>query len=672
MRLILTLFLICVPLGLFAQEQKHVNIESVEITSQKLARECGLSSTKVDSLLLRENIAMSLSDVLIASSALFIKQSGRASLSTVALRGTAPSHTQVIWNGIRINSPMMGQTDFSMIPSFLVDKATILYGASSLSETTGGIGGAIKLETQMDVNRGVDLSYIQGIGSYLTFDEFLKVGYSSERFSTSTKISMSTSRNDFKFKNHDYKENVYDENHNIIYQYYPRMRNRNGAFRDFHLLHEMEYRSGVKNRLYIKAWYTNSYRELPMLTSSSLEENRYENFSRENTLRMVAGWKHINKRSMQELSLGYIYSSLAYNYRRDPGTGQMLWMTHSLSALNSVFAKARTQHTIQRNLTVEAQASIYGQMVRSENLQTAAVRIGYDKQRAEIELLGNIRYNIQERFYATLSLNGQMYKNRFSPIMPALFLEGILQKSWDVRLKCSVARNCHAPSINDLYFLPGGNPNLLEERSLSEEIGISFSKRIQKGHVFSLGLTAFHSLIKNWIEWLPTFKGFLSPSNMGRVRAYGIEAFSRLSFAFKKDLTFILEGNFAYTPSLQLKDNVQKEDLSFNKQVPFVPKKTAAVNLSILFREWSFAYRWNYYSERYTMSSNDIGISGVLPSYFMSNISIGRNLHLRKADILFKCLVNNLLNEDYQTIPSYPMPGINFEIFLGITPKWHN
>ena len=38
----------------------------------------------------------------------------RQTLSTVAFRGTSPSHTQVTWNGMRINNPMLGMTDLDV------------------------------------------------------------------------------------------------------------------------------------------------------------------------------------------------------------------------------------------------------------------------------------------------------------------------------------------------------------------------------------------------------------------------------------------------------------------------------------------------------------------------------------------------------------------------------
>ena len=74
--------------------------------------------TRFDSIAMKENIALSMADVLTFNSSVFVKNYGRATLSTVAFRGTSPSHTQVTWNGMRINNPMLGMTDFSTIPSY--------------------------------------------------------------------------------------------------------------------------------------------------------------------------------------------------------------------------------------------------------------------------------------------------------------------------------------------------------------------------------------------------------------------------------------------------------------------------------------------------------------------------------------------------------------------------
>ena len=54
----------------------------------------------------------------------------------------------------------------------------------------------------------------------------------------------------------------------------------------------------------------------------------------------------------------------------------------------------------------------------------------------------------------------------------------------------------------------------------------------------------------------------------------------------------------------------------------------------------------------------------------MSNISLEKGLSFRPMDIQLKFAVNNLFDEDYLSVLSRPMPGINFEFFIGITPKF--
>lgn len=72
------------------------------------------------------------------------------------------------------------------------------------------------------------------------------------------------------------------------------------------------------------------------------------------------------------------------------------------------------------------------------------------------------------------------------------------------------------------------------------------------------------------------------------------------------------------------------------------------------------------------MSSNDVTISGYLPPYFMNNISLEKGMSLKPMDISLKLAVNNLFNEDYLSVLAHPMPGINFEFFIGITPKFYH
>ncbi len=66
------------------------------------------------------------------------------------------------------------------------------------------------------------------------------------------------------------------------------------------------------------------------------------------------------------------------------------------------------------------------------------------------------------------------------------------------------------------------------------------------------------------------------------------------------------------------------------------------------------------------MSSNDFTLTGSLPRYFMNNVSLEKALPTRVANFRVKLVVNNLFNEDYLSVLSRPMPGINFEALVAV------
>ena len=156
--------LILLPFVTMAQEvdddiKWYINLPEVSIYAERPIKEIGVQQTKMDSVVLKENIALSVADILTFNSSIYVKNYGRATLSTVAFRGTSASHTQVSWNGMKINNPMLGMTDFSMIPSYFVDDAMLLHGTSSVNETGGGLGGSVKLSTKPAQADGFGLQY---------------------------------------------------------------------------------------------------------------------------------------------------------------------------------------------------------------------------------------------------------------------------------------------------------------------------------------------------------------------------------------------------------------------------------------------------------------------------------------------------------------------------------
>ena len=674
---ILILVLLAAPLATQAQEEprRTIPIKEVTVYGRRPMKEIGVQQTKFDSVVLKENIALSIADVLTFNSSIFVKSYGRATLSTVAFRGTSPSHTQVTWNGMRINNPMLGMTDFSMIPSYFIDDASLLHGTSSVSETGGGLGGAVRLSTKAQQNEGFGLQYVQGVGSFQTFDEFLRLTYGNKNWQLSTRAVYSSSPNEYKYRNHDKKENIYDDNNTIVGQYYPVERNRSGSFKDLHILQEAYYNSDSGERFGLSAWYINSNRELPMLTTDYGEAAEFDNRQREHTFRGVLSWDHLRSTWKVAAKAGYIHTWMAYDYKRDAGNGIMTSMTRSRSKVNTFYGQVDGEYYIGSKWLFTASVSAHQHLVesRDKNIilqQGDKAIVGYNKGRIELSGSVSAKWRPTERLGVSLVLREEMFGTEWTPVIPALFVDGVLSKRGNIVAKASLSRNFRFPTLNDLYFLPGGNPDLKRESGWTYDAGLSFAVGREGSYSLSGSASWFDSHVKDWIIWLPTTKGFFSPRNIKSVHAYGVELEAELAVALSDEWHLGMNGTFSWTPSINEGEPMSPADKSVGKQLPYVPEISATLTGELSYRTWSLLYKWCHYSERYTMSSNDLSLSGNLPPYYMSNISLEKRFSLAWADLSLKGAVNNLFDEEYLSVLSRPMPGINFEFFLGITPKW--
>lgn len=656
------------------REKGVVTIREVPVWGRRPMKSIGVQETRLDSLILKENIALSIADVLTFNSPIFVKQYGRATLSTVSFRGTGPSHTQVTWNGMRINNPMLGMTDFSMIPSYFIDDASLLHGTSSVNETGGGLGGLVRLSTAPADIRGFGLQYIQGIGMFRTFDEFLRLEWGDEHWQVSTRAVYQSSANDFKYRNRDKKENIYDDEMNIVGSYYPTEHNKSGAFDDVHVLQEVYYDTRRGDRFGLNAWYINSNRELPLLTTDYADDKQFENRQREHTLRSVLSWDHYRSDWKVAAKAGYIHTWMAYDYRKDPGSGIMNSITRSRNKVNTFYGQADGEYTPNGNWFFTAGISAHQHLVESIDkdiiLQQGGKDIvGYDKGRIELSASVSAKWRPTERLGLSAVLREEMYGTKWATV-PAFFADCQLSKRGNIVAKASVSRNHRFPTLNDLYFLPGGNPDLRSESGFSYEAGLSFA--VGKENVYSLSGSAswYDQHIDDWILWLSTPKGFFSPRNIKQVHAYGVEMQASLAVIPARDWKLTMNGTFSWSPSINEGEPISPADQSVGKQLPYEPEFSATVTGRLTWRSWGLLYQFCYYSERYTMSSNDITLSGRLTPYLMNNLSLDKAFALKWADLTLKGTINNLFNEEYLSVTARPMPRMNVEFFIGIRPKW--
>ena len=81
-----------------------IKIKEVTITEKYAPDNIGIKVTEIDSSIIQNYNSTSLAKILETGSPAFIKSYGPGRIATSSFRGAGSSHTQVLWNGININS----------------------------------------------------------------------------------------------------------------------------------------------------------------------------------------------------------------------------------------------------------------------------------------------------------------------------------------------------------------------------------------------------------------------------------------------------------------------------------------------------------------------------------------------------------------------------------------
>ena len=76
-------------------------------------------------------------------------------LATLSIRGSNANQTQLFWNGIPVNSATLGLSDMSLFPVDFINTISIMKGGASLSNGSGGIGGAVCLFSSPTLQKGI-------------------------------------------------------------------------------------------------------------------------------------------------------------------------------------------------------------------------------------------------------------------------------------------------------------------------------------------------------------------------------------------------------------------------------------------------------------------------------------------------------------------------------------
>jgi outer membrane cobalamin receptor len=625
-----------------------ISLDGVTIYQQKRSNSInsGIKSISVDSLIVKEKKALSLAELLQENSPIFIKTYGRGATATASFRGTGASHTNVYWNGIKINSPMSGEADFSLIPLYFVDNVAIHFGQSSMSFGSGGLGGAISLQSIPDWNSRFRSKIYQSVGSYQTLSTAASTSYSNRKFTGQTRVFRESSENNFSYKNVAKIGKPIEIQHNADYLKYG-------------ILQELYYRRSDKVMLSARVWAQETNRGIPQLMTNSFarETNRQNDVS----INSVVELRKNSQNFSWKISSGISSINLNYNYNKLSSEGSSLAVLNANSNSLSWLNRISTNWEIKPWLTANLQAEMNRHWVESEELILAA---GYSATQLQNTVRAIVNATPTERLIVSFLIGEELYAKFMTPISSSFAIKYKLFDKNDFFANGGISRNFHYPSLNDLHWVPGGNPNLRPEDALTVEAGFEHNTKF-KSNSISADVNFFSSQITNWIMWLPHLKGYWEPVNLSRVAAQGVEL--SLSYLYQhNDLTFKLRGSYSNTQStIENAEGVMRPE-AHGRQLPFIPVHSGGLVTNVLWRKFHFVYSFTHYSERYTTTSNNPNSLRRLYPYYMSSAAFGWDFFLYNTPFALQLRVDNLFDESYQTILWRPMPGRNFNLVLRI------
>lgn len=654
-----------------AQIKDTVKIGEVIILESYIhhQKQAGVKNQKIDTLVLSSLASNSLAQVLSENTPVFIKTYGRGAMASASFRGTAPSHTKVLWNDIEINNPMLGMVDFSLIPTWFIDDVSLAYGAASVQKTSGALGGSIELSSKPLWNKGWNFHTLTSLGEYHTYDQFFSGNYSTKKWSAKTKAFYSSSKNDFRFINRDIISSVDVTNGDKTH---PKQTQRQAEYEKYGFMQELYFRASEKDMISAKVWWQKSDRNLPMLSSDEKnnrteveDEVKLNNFNKQydQSIRAVAKWKHYGDNLQYVANLGYIGSDLDYFYDVRLYDGSISRRIDSKSNVNSSFAKADLMMDLGMKTKLHSACNFQMHQVDSkENVN----KTGYDEYRTEMNVMLNVEHYYTKNLIQSASLKLPLTDGSMDPLIWVVGLQYQQIEKNVLRVQTNFTRNFHRPTLNDLYFQPGGNPNLKPEKGYTGEFDMGYSI-IGLAAKLDLDATYYQSSIKDWILWLPAGnRGYWEPMNVKRVKTKGFELKAKLSGTIGTSIYYKLIANYAYTESINRGEKHGEEDLSYGKQLPYIPKQSANLITSITWKRTSLSTHFNYYSRRHTTTSNESNtLRDYLYSYYMNDVSISHKFTLfSKVKTKLQIKVNNLFDEEYRSILQRPMPKRNFTFLI--------
>lgn len=548
--------------------------------------------------------------------AVFLKSYGGAgSLHSLSSNGGATAHTTVLLDGITLNSPQNGQLNLSLIPLDLIGEIEYVPHGGFATHTSTGLSGVVNLSPS---EPATGVAYTTGSFGRQELRASLLLGEL-----LSLRIGAVDYAGDFPYY---FREQKHRRQNNEFHQRYALLDSRLSWLRrgNFNVrLWLVENRKGVPGQIWSPNHDSRQWDKWYLLTAT----RRWSRASSQHHLRL---YRH-------ESYERYIDPRLAIASRhRLAVSGLQYEKTIVHREWLATFARYEL-----RNETLNSTDAMHHGLWRLDYAHQLLLQPWQG-----ISLLPIVHLSVRPD--AAFAVTGDI-AFQFHPQNNKCVFESVTVLA---------GKNIRYPTFNDLYWEPGGNPDLESETAVTRGIKTSW----QFGPQIHAVINSVHIRYRDLIKWSPEHDGLWRPRNISVATSTSLTAQADFRL-FEDRLRIELGWDEVITRNLE-------HGSHYGKPLRFAPRHTAKllaeINIPTGCRLMLQVLAISSYLTAYNYPDDN-----AQPPVVTCNARIYRQFLLRGAAATIALGIKNILDHRYEFIPGYPEQGRSINLTIDLRKKAH-
>jgi vitamin B12 transporter len=319
------------------------------------------------------------------------------------------------------------------------------------------------------------------------------------------------------------------------------------------------------------------------------------------------------------------------------------------------YISAANQYKLTRFWDVALSADFQVNSMTAVNLNHFAIPTRYTTLVALATQLHFSRLDVQGSLLGTIvdenvvMYEGGQNRREYTPTVTASW-QPLNTKA--LRVRAFYKNIFRMPTFNDLYYTTVGNPLLRPEFVKQYDGGFSYDKRLDGWlQYLSIQTDGYFSNVKDKIVAVPGKLFRWQMQNIGKVYIYGLDASVQVTPRIIPTIGTNFALKYTYQKALDMSDPTAS---NYKDQITYIPRHSGSFTANLSWQMWDFNYSFIYVGGRYFLDENIPEY--YLKPYYTSDLSLSKNFKYRGARFKLTGEVNNVLNQYYDVIQSYPMP----------------